>query len=70
MYLIWGQRERLLPESSFEFYAAHLPASAWIERPIDFGHTPYLERPAAFIERLRAFLDERATGQAKTGAVP
>ena len=60
VYLIWGQREGLLPESSFAFYAAHLPTSAWIERPIDFGHTPYLDRPRAFVARMRTFLTERA----------
>ena len=58
-YLIWGQREGLLPESSFEFYARHLPASAWIERPLEFGHTPYLEHPEAFSIRLKTFLKER-----------
>ena len=60
-YLIWGQRERLLPEASFRFYAANLPASAWIERPLEFGHTPYLEHPREFMSRLRTFLREKVS---------
>ncbi len=67
-YLIWGQREKLLPESSFRFYAAHLPASAWVERPIEFGHTPYLEHPTAFLVRLEAFLKERVETARPPGA--
>ena len=59
-YLMWGQREGLLPEVCFQFYAANLPKTAWIERPIEFGHTPYLEHPTAFMVRLRAFLREKA----------
>ena len=61
VYLIWGQRERLLPESSFRFYARNLPDSAWIERPLSFGHTPYLEHPSAFMERMKTYLTERVS---------
>ena len=63
-YLIWGQRERLLPESSFVFFARHLPSSAWIERPVDYGHTPYLEDPQGFVGRVGTFIEER------TSAIP
>lgn len=62
VYLIWGQREKVLPESSFRFYARNLPSSAWIERPVEFGHTPYLEHPTEFLVRVEAFLRERVGG--------
>ena len=67
-YLIWGQREKLLPEASFRFYAENLPSTAWIERPIDFGHTPYLEHPAAFMTRLTNFIREKVTAAADPAA--
>ncbi|MEL7371307.1 MAG: alpha/beta hydrolase [Myxococcota bacterium] len=59
VYLIWGQADRLLPESCFRFFEANLPGDAWIERPVDFGHTPYLEQPGPFVDRLKTFLRER-----------
>lgn len=69
-YLIWGQREKLLPEACFDFYARHLPSAAWIERPVEFGHTPYLECPSAFIARLRTFMSEKARRPSLTTAAP
>ena len=67
-FLIWGQSEKLLPEASFRFYADHLPESAWIERPLGFGHTPYLEQPTAFMNRVKTFLIERVVSPPRPGA--
>lgn len=53
--LLWGQSERLLPDSSLAYFRKHLPAHAVIERPEGFGHCPHLDDPEALAARIVAF---------------
>ena len=53
--LLWGRSERLLPNRGLDFFRQSLPAHATIEEPDDFGHCPYLDRPAQLAERIAAF---------------
>ena len=57
--LMWGQRDRILPRSSLEFFRRHLPKAALIEEPADQSHTPYLEDPDGVAARILAFMRER-----------
>jgi pimeloyl-ACP methyl ester carboxylesterase len=55
--LVWGKRERLLPESTLAWYRAHLPAHAVIEEPEGVAHVP----PPSIADRIVEFLRTRAT---------
>ena len=59
--LWWGAEDRILPESSFRFFAENLPPGTLIERPRRMSHSPYLEDPdgvAARIVELVVSLEE------------
>jgi len=53
--LWWGEHERLLPKSHFQFFAESLPPHAVVEVPKGIGHVPLFEAPKRFIERLCRF---------------
>ncbi len=53
--LLWGVRDRILPETDIEFWRAHLPQGTPIERPEGMGHSPYLDRPGALSRRILEF---------------
>ncbi len=55
--LLWGGRERVLPEGCLEWFARHLPDSARIERPAGWGHSAHLEHTAELVDRICAFVD-------------
>lgn len=57
--MIWGEHERILPESHLRFWQAHLPDRARIERPPGMGHSPFLDRPRALSELVLGFLEGR-----------
>lgn len=42
VHLVWGRGERLLPRGHLDFFRAHL-ATAHIEEPHGFGHSPQLD---------------------------
>ncbi len=52
--LVWGQAERLLPDSHFAYYRRHLPTHAVAERP-QLGHVPQGEAPRWVAERIVKF---------------
>lgn len=52
---LWGESERLLPDSHFDWFARHLPAHAIIDRPRGFGHCPHFDDPAELARRITAF---------------
>ena len=54
--LLWGQSERLLPETHFQYFATSLPEHAVIERPEGFGHCPHADAPAALAARIAEFV--------------
>lgn len=53
--LVWGQSERLLPDTHFRFLKEHLPAHAVIERPKGYGHCPHFDRPGQLARRIERF---------------
>lgn len=53
--LFWGGAERILPHSNLEFFRANLPRHAIIERPHDWGHSPFLDDPKGFAQRVVEF---------------
>ena len=61
--LLWGREDRVLPEAAFEFFRAHLPAHARVERPPHYGHAPYLEHPRGVTDKLLAFVRRVAAGE-------
>ncbi|TNF22462.1 MAG: alpha/beta fold hydrolase [Deltaproteobacteria bacterium] len=54
---LWGERDRVLPDSARRFYRDALPRHARFERLAALGHGPYLERPDVMARRIRAFTD-------------
>jgi pimeloyl-ACP methyl ester carboxylesterase len=55
LLFLWGKVERLMPEAHFDYFAAHLPSHAVIERPERFGHCPHLDHPAKVASRITDF---------------
>jgi pimeloyl-ACP methyl ester carboxylesterase len=54
--LVWGQSERLLPDSHLDYYAKNLPARTVVERPAGFGHCPHVDAPERVAERIVSFV--------------
>lgn len=59
---LWGESERLLPDSHFDYFERHLPKHAVIDRPRGFGHCPHFDDPAELARRITRFAREQATG--------
>jgi pimeloyl-ACP methyl ester carboxylesterase len=53
--LLWGQEERLLPDTHLAYFARHLPRHTVIERPAGFGHCPHVDAPEMLVDRIVAF---------------
>lgn len=53
---MWGESEKLLPQSNLTYYKEHLPSHAIVERPPRFGHSPHIERPRSIAKRVSSFL--------------
>jgi pimeloyl-ACP methyl ester carboxylesterase len=51
--LIWGERDRLLPEGTFEFFRRALPDARVVLLP-NTGHLPHLESARALVRALLA----------------
>jgi pimeloyl-ACP methyl ester carboxylesterase len=56
--LVWGGAERILPATQLQFFQANLPTHARIERPPQWGHSPFLDDPRGFAKRVVAFATE------------
>lgn len=56
--LLWGRSERLLPQSSLEYFRTHLPDHALIEQPEGFGHCPHIDDPARLASRVIDFVSQ------------
>ena len=63
--LVWGQAERTLPATHFEYFRSHLPSDAEVVRPPGFGHAPFLHRSAELAQMLLGF-SARAASSALT----
>lgn len=57
VHLIWGEADRILPESHYAFFERNLPKSATVERPHNFGHAPFLHRGLELADRILAFAE-------------
>lgn len=53
--LVWGQEERLLPETNLAYFRRHLPKDTRIERPDGFGHSPHIDAPDALADLIVDF---------------
>jgi pimeloyl-ACP methyl ester carboxylesterase len=56
-FIVWGDRDRLVPMRDAGEFERLIPGARKIIYP-DTGHLPMLERPACFNEDLRTFLEE------------
>lgn len=56
--LVWGQEERLLPDSNLDYFRRHLPRETRVERPDGFGHAPHVDAPDALAELIIEFARE------------
>ncbi len=56
--LVWGRRDRVLPDECREFFRRHLPSHAHIDEPESFGHSPFLDDPEGLVDRIGSFLEE------------
>jgi pimeloyl-ACP methyl ester carboxylesterase len=57
---MWGESERLLPDSHLEWWRKALPKEAVIERPYAMGHCPHLDAPERLAARIVSFLEKAA----------
>ncbi len=56
--LLWGQAERLLPDSSLDYFTRHLPKERTIiERPSGYAHCPHFDDPSGLARRIVAFAE-------------
>jgi pimeloyl-ACP methyl ester carboxylesterase len=53
--LLWGQRERILPESHLAYFTRHLPKHTRFERPPRYAHCPHLDHPSDLARRVVSF---------------
>ncbi|MEE2786161.1 MAG: alpha/beta hydrolase [Myxococcota bacterium] len=65
--LIWGQSERILPHSCLAWYKSNMPSHVRIVEPDNYGHSPPLEQPRDYAQRILDFAREacRTPGDAR-----
>jgi len=56
--LVWGARDRILPERHRDYYRTHLPEQTRVETPAKYGHSPHLDSARATSARVLDFIDE------------
>lgn len=59
--LLWGQSERLLPDSHFAWWKANLPPQTVVERPEGMGHCPHFDAPGRLAQRIVGFVRDHVT---------
>jgi pimeloyl-ACP methyl ester carboxylesterase len=70
---IWGEKDKILPEESRQFFLDHLPDSSWLELPPHFGHSPQLEVPNELARMVLGFSqaqEAEASPQPRLVALP
>lgn len=55
--LLWGGAERILPDSHLRFFIDQLPPQTVVERPPNWGHSPFLDDPRGFAQRVVRFAE-------------
>jgi pimeloyl-ACP methyl ester carboxylesterase len=58
--VLWGERDRVLRPAHREFFEAHLPAGAVVERLARYGHVPHMENPRGLAARILAHVRKSA----------
>lgn len=58
--LIWGKAEKIMLENQFQYFKTHLPEHTIIQRPEDFGHCPFIDRPIPLAARIIEFSERFA----------
>lgn len=53
--LLWGESDRLMPESALAYFRAHLPPSARFAPLPEIGHSPHVEAPDAYVRAVVEF---------------
>ncbi len=56
VHLVWGRADEVLPASQLDFYRAHLPRTATIETPHQFGHAPFLDHAEELTQLFLGFV--------------
>ncbi len=56
---MWGGAEQVLPPQHLQWYREHLPESAAVVEPANYGHSAYVEYPEDVAKRMLAFLTAR-----------
>lgn len=59
--LVWGQADSLMPKENLSFFRKSLPPHVVIEEPLEFGHSPFLDRTSEVANRLIHFASELRT---------
>lgn len=54
--LMWGDKEPVFPKEHFEFWRAHLPEHARVERPAGWGHVPLWDQSRELVSRIAGFV--------------
>ena len=54
--LLWGEAERLLPDSHRRWFTLHLPSHAQVVSPPHFAHSAYIEHPDDLAQLALGFL--------------
>jgi len=54
--LVWGTADGVAPDSQLAHFISGLPDGTPLERPANYGHSPYLEEPRDLAERLLTFM--------------
>ncbi|MCS6842119.1 MAG: alpha/beta hydrolase [Roseiflexus sp.] len=66
--ILWGERDRFLPQGSFEFFRSHLP-SPQVRVLKRCGHLPQRERPVATARFIMQFAQQIALNTPQTAPV-
>jgi pimeloyl-ACP methyl ester carboxylesterase len=64
--IVWGRRDKILPQTAVSFWRTHLPAHGELHEPETFGHVPHLSEPGPTARDILAFA-RKITGAATAG---
>ncbi len=56
--LLWGTADGVAPDDQLAHFHDSLPPGTPLDRPADYGHSPYLERPRDLADRLLRFIED------------
>jgi pimeloyl-ACP methyl ester carboxylesterase len=56
--LIWGKSEKIMLPRHLEFFKKNLPSHTVFDEPEDFGHCPFIDKPAKLAARIVSFSEK------------